>query len=49
MTLEIEDLTFAYDDESVLDGIDLTSESGELLGLLGPNGSGKSTLLQCIN
>jgi iron complex transport system ATP-binding protein len=49
VTLEIEDLTFAYDDESVLDGIDLTAESGEILGLLGPNGSGKSTLLQCIN
>jgi len=47
VTLEIRGLQFAYGEESVLDGIDLTAESGELLGLLGPNGSGKSTLLQC--
>ncbi|QGN06757.1 ABC transporter ATP-binding protein [Halorhabdus sp. CBA1104] len=49
MSLEIQHLRFAYSDEPVLDGIDLTAESGELLGLLGPNGSGKSTLLQCCN
>ncbi|QSG12420.1 ABC-type cobalamin/Fe3+-siderophores transport system, ATPase component [Halapricum desulfuricans] len=49
MTLEIRDLAFAYGDEPVLDGIDLTARSGELLGLLGPNGSGKSTLLQTLN
>ncbi|WP_135665099.1 ABC transporter ATP-binding protein [Halorhabdus rudnickae] len=49
MTLDIRHLAFAYDDERVLDGINLTAESGELLGLLGPNGSGKSTLLECCN
>jgi iron complex transport system ATP-binding protein len=49
VTLEIHDLAFAYEDESVLEGIDLTAESGQLLGFLGPNGSGKSTLLQAIN
>ena len=49
MTLDVRNLAFAYDDQRVLEGIDLTAESGELLGLLGPNGSGKSTLLQCCN
>ncbi|MFB6202319.1 MAG: ABC transporter ATP-binding protein [Halorhabdus sp.] len=49
MSLDIQHLEFAYDEESVLEGIDLTARSGELLGLLGPNGSGKSTLLQCCN
>ena len=49
MTVDIRNLAFAYDDETVLDGVDLTAESGELLGLLGPNGSGKSTLLECCN
>ncbi|MFQ3285936.1 MAG: iron complex transport system ATP-binding protein [Halobacteriales archaeon] len=49
MSLEIQQLRFAYGDDPVLEGIDLTAESGELLGLLGPNGSGKSTLLQCCN
>ncbi len=42
-------LTFAYDDEQILEEINLTVQSGELLGLLGPNGSGKSTLLECCN
>lgn len=30
-----------------LDRIDLTVQSGEIVGVLGPNGSGKSTLLRC--
>jgi len=49
VSLGIQDLTFAYGEETILDGVDLTVESGELVGLLGPNGSGKSTLLQCCN
>ena len=31
-----------------LDGIDLTIDTGERLGLIGPNGSGKSTLVNCL-
>ena len=49
MTLQIRDLAFGYDEEGVLDGVDLSVRSGELLGILGPNGSGKTTLLQCVN
>jgi len=49
VTLTIEDLRFSYDAAPVLTGVDLSVESGELLGLLGPNGSGKSTLLGCLN
>lgn len=33
----------------VLQGIDLTVASGEVICLIGPSGSGKSTLLRCIN
>jgi branched-chain amino acid transport system ATP-binding protein len=31
-----------------LEGIDLTVNEGERLGLIGPNGSGKSTLVNCV-
>ncbi len=31
-----------------LDGIDLTINAGDRLGLIGPNGSGKSTLVNCL-
>lgn len=33
---------------SAVNGIDLTSEDGELLAILGPSGSGKSTLMRMV-
>src|SRR5690606_20300623 len=34
---------------TVLDGIDLTIDQGEVVVVVGPSGSGKSTFLRCIN
>ena len=36
------------DGPDILQGIDLTASSGEIVTILGPNGCGKSTLLKCI-
>lgn len=35
--------------KSALAGIDLSVESGKIIGLLGPNGSGKTTLIKILN
>jgi ABC-type polar amino acid transport system ATPase subunit len=44
-----EGLKKSFGDTVVLDGIDLSVDSGETLVVIGPSGSGKSTLLRCIN
>lgn len=46
--LELRDVSFRYDDRSVLAGVDLTIDDGELVLLAGPTGAGKSTLLGIV-
>lgn len=44
--LETKNLCKTYGSVKALDGLDLTLESGRIIGLLGPNGSGKTTLIK---
>ena len=44
--LECASLTKRYGAKEALGGIDLTLETGRIVGLLGPNGSGKTTLIK---
>ncbi|SFI72527.1 metal ABC transporter ATP-binding protein [Thermoflavimicrobium dichotomicum] len=46
--IRLEDVSFAYEKEKVLEDISLTVDRGEFLGIIGPNGSGKSTLVKLI-
>ncbi|WP_110111361.1 metal ABC transporter ATP-binding protein [Bacillus sp. CGMCC 1.16541] len=46
--IEIENVSFRYDRQVVLEDINLSIPKGSFLGLVGPNGSGKSTLIKCI-
>ena len=41
-------LRYEVDAQALLDGVDLTAERGQLVGLIGPNGAGKTTLLRAI-
>lgn len=47
--LECKNLTKHYGRRTGLDSVNLTLESGRIIGLLGPNGSGKTTLIKLIN
>ncbi len=47
--LKCVDLTKRYGGVVALKGINLTVESGKIIGLLGPNGSGKTTLIKLVN
>ena len=49
MMLEIRDVKKAFDGHTVLDGISLNVEKGDVTAILGPSGSGKTTFLRCLN
>jgi ATP-binding cassette subfamily B protein len=46
--IEIRDASFRYGNRSVIRGLDLAIQPGEMIGLVGHSGSGKSTLVNLI-
>ena len=47
--LRCENLTKRYGNVLALNSINISLDSGKIVGLLGPNGSGKTTLIKIIN
>jgi branched-chain amino acid transport system ATP-binding protein len=47
--LEVKDVAVRYDKAVVLNGVSLSVDAGEFVGVVGPNGAGKSTLLRAIS
>jgi len=46
--IKIENLSFSYDKQKVLEDINLEVQEKDFLAIIGPNGGGKSTLLKVI-
>jgi len=47
-TLEVKSLVAKYGDRTVLDGVNMTVDKGEVHVILGGSGCGKSTLLKHV-
>ena len=47
--LEVRDLRKRFGDLTVLDGVSLRVEKGDVTAVIGPSGGGKTTLLRCVN
>lgn len=48
VSVSIENLSFAYDDNKILNNINLNIDKGEVVGIVGRTGSGKTTLMNLI-
>jgi len=46
--VEIKDLDFAYDGETVLEDVNLTVRRKDFVAIIGPNGGGKTTLMKLM-
>ncbi len=46
--LKLEHLSVGYNNQSVVDDINIDIKKGEIVALIGPNGAGKSTILKSI-
>lgn len=48
-TLSVSSVELAFAGVKAVDGVDLTVQSGEVLGLIGPNGAGKTSVVNIIS
>ena len=49
MKLDVTGISFAYNSHPVIEDMNFSLQSGQIMSVLGVNGAGKSTLLKCMN
>ena len=47
--VELSNVVKRYGQHTVLNGVSLKVEKGEIIAIIGRSGSGKSTMLRCVN
>jgi len=48
LVADVEGISFAYDDRTIIDHFSTTIIRGDRVGIIGPNGSGKTTLIKLL-
>ncbi len=46
--VEFKDVNFGYEDETIIEDLDLKIEAGEILAVVGPTGAGKTTIVNLL-
>lgn len=47
--LTLNNVTITFENQNILESINLEVKKGEIISIIGPSGSGKSTLIRCMN
>lgn len=47
--LTLNNVTITFENQNILENINLEVKKGEIISIIGPSGSGKSTLIRCMN
>ncbi len=48
LVAEVKEISFAYDDQPIVNGFSTSIMRGDKIGIIGPNGAGKTTLLRLL-